>query len=115
MEVKFSIRKYEDVALSSMEVCHMLLVRPYIFNKKSMHNDHTNEVTFTHKERKFVLHPLIPFQVEDKQVKMRNKRGKEKDKEKKKHISHILVRLNVQSVKVTHISPMNALTKEYSC
>ncbi|BAT92527.1 hypothetical protein VIGAN_07127000, partial [Vigna angularis var. angularis] len=34
---------------------------------------------FNHKDRKFVLHPLTPSQVETDQVQMKNKREKERD------------------------------------
>ena len=33
------------------------------FDKKTIHNDFTNEITFTHREKKFVLYPLTPSQV----------------------------------------------------
>jgi len=51
-----------------MEACHVLLGRPWQFDKKSMHNGLTNEITFTHKDRKFVLHPLSPSQVVEDQT-----------------------------------------------
>jgi len=62
VKVKFSIGKYEDSVLCDvvpMEACHILLGRPWQFDKKTMHNGLTNEITFTHKAKKFVLHPLL--------------------------------------------------------
>jgi len=48
------------------------------FDKKIMHNGLTNEMTFTHKEKKIVLHPLSPSQVAEDQVQMRKKRRQKK-------------------------------------
>ena len=60
MKVKLSIRKYEDNMLCDvvpMEAYHVLLGRPCQFDEKTMHNGLTNEITFTHKEKKlfFIL------------------------------------------------------------
>jgi len=67
-----------------MEAYHILLGRPRQFDKKTMHNGLTNEITFTHKAKNFVLHPLLPSQVAEDQLQMKNKREKEKDDDKKK-------------------------------
>nr|KYP37472.1 hypothetical protein KK1_041329 [Cajanus cajan] len=70
VKVKLSIGNYEDEVLCDvvpMEACHILLGRPWQFDKKTMHNGLTNEITFTHKENKFVLHPLSPQQLKDKE------------------------------------------------
>jgi len=45
-----------------------------------MHNGLTNEITFTHKEKKFVLYPLSSSQVIKDQVQMRKKKEEEKKK-----------------------------------
>ena len=71
VEVKFSIGNFEDSVLCDvvpMEACHILLGRPWLFERKTMHHGHTNEITFTHKERKIVLHPLTPSQVQEDQA-----------------------------------------------
>jgi len=86
LKVKFSIGKYEDSVLCDvvpMEACHILLGRPWQFDKKTMHNGLTNEITFTHKAKKFVLHPLLQSQVVEDQLQMKNKTEKEKDERKK--------------------------------
>ena len=49
-----------------------------------MDNGLTNEITFTNKTKKFVLHPLLPYQVVEDQLQMKNKREKERDEDKKK-------------------------------
>jgi len=60
------------------------LGRPWQFDKKTMHNGLTNEITFTHKDTKFVLHPLSLSQVVGDQIQMRKKLEKERKEEKKK-------------------------------
>ena len=87
VKVKLSIGKYKDSVLCDvvlMEACHVLLGRPWKFDKKTMHNGLTIEITFTHKDRKFVLHPLSPSQVVEDQIQMRKKLEKERKKDKKK-------------------------------
>jgi len=66
VKVKLSVGNYKDKVLCdvvSMEACHILLGRPWQFDKKTMHNGITNEITFTHKEKKFILCPLSHSQV----------------------------------------------------
>ena len=63
VNVKLSIGKYEDSVLCDvvpMETYHVLLRRPWQFDKKTMHNGLTNKITFTHMDIKFVLYPLSP-------------------------------------------------------
>nr|KYP46638.1 hypothetical protein KK1_031734 [Cajanus cajan] len=85
VKVKFSIGKYEDQVLCDIvptKSCHILLGIPWQFEKKTKHNGLTNEITFTHKENKFVLYPLSPQQVVEDQAQMKTKRKKEKEKNK---------------------------------
>jgi len=86
VKVEFPVENYKDKVLCDivpMEACHILLGRPWQFDKKTMHNGLTNEITFTHKEKKFVLYPLSPSQVVKDQVQMRKKKkGREKKNRK---------------------------------
>jgi len=46
---------YKDEILCDvvpMEACHILLGKPWQFEKKTIHNGLTNEITFTHTEKK---------------------------------------------------------------
>jgi len=55
VEVKFSISNYKDKVLCdvvSREACHILLGRPWQFDKKTLHNALANEISFTHKQKK---------------------------------------------------------------
>jgi len=77
------VGKYEDIVLcdvAPMESCHVLLGKLWKFYKKTMHNGLNTEITFTHKEKKFVLHPLT--QVLEDQVQMKNKLDSEKKVQK---------------------------------
>jgi len=74
VKVEFYVENYKDNILCdvvTMEACHILLGRPWQFDKKTMHNGVTNEITFTHQEKKFVLYPLPPSQVVKDQVQMK--------------------------------------------
>ena len=85
VKVEFSVGNYKDNVLCNvvpMEACHILLGRPWQFDKKTMHNGLTNEITFTHKEKKFILYPLSHSQVAKDQVQMKQKRDEEKKKTK---------------------------------
>nr|KYP43095.1 hypothetical protein KK1_035492 [Cajanus cajan] len=59
---------------------HILLGRPWQFDKKTIHDGLTNKISFHHLGKKIVLCPLSPFQVSEDQLKMKVKR---EDEEKK--------------------------------
>nr|KYP54067.1 hypothetical protein KK1_000234 [Cajanus cajan] len=87
VEVEFSIGNYQDKVkcdVVPMEAYHILLGRPWQFDKQTHHDDFSNKITFTHKGKKFVLHPLTPSQVVEDQVQMKTKRDQEKGEENKK-------------------------------
>ena len=83
------MRNYKDEILCDvvpMEACHILLRRPWQFDKKTIHNGLTNEITFTHREKKIVLYPLTPSQVVKDQVQMKIKRENEKIEKPKRDL-----------------------------
>ena len=83
VKVKFFIGNYKDNVLCDvvpMEACHMLLGKPWQFDKKTLHNGLTNEISFTHKKKKFVLNPLSHSQMVRDQIQMKQKRDEEKRK-----------------------------------
>jgi len=103
VKVKLSNESYEHKVLCDivpMEVCHILLGRPWLLDKKFMHNGLTNEITFTHKIKKCVLHPLTPNQVIKDQVYMKQKREKEKEKKSENLKSIIKDELEVWELNV---------------
>ena len=75
VKVSFSVGNYNDNVLCdivSMEACHILLGRPWQFDKKTTHNGLSNEITFTHSKR-FLLFPLTPSEVVEDQEQMKRK------------------------------------------
>ena len=78
--VKFSTGRYKDKVLCDvipMEACHILLGRPWQFDRKTTHHGHTNEITLQHHSKTFVLHPLTPAQVASDKAQIRARREEE--------------------------------------
>ncbi|KAK1665420.1 hypothetical protein QYE76_053579 [Lolium multiflorum] len=64
--VNFKIGPYEDTVECDavpMIVCHMLLGRPWQFDKKAIHDGYSNAYTFKVKDKKFELRPMTPSQI----------------------------------------------------
>ncbi|KAK1602103.1 hypothetical protein QYE76_017146 [Lolium multiflorum] len=64
--VNFKIGPYEDTVecdVVPMTVCHMLLGRPWQFDKKAIHDGFSNAYTFKVKDKKFELRPMTPSQI----------------------------------------------------
>ncbi|KAK1609664.1 hypothetical protein QYE76_033337 [Lolium multiflorum] len=63
--VNFKIGPYEDTVecdVVPMTVCHMLLGRPWQFDK-NIHDGFSNAYTFKVKDKKFELRPMTPSQI----------------------------------------------------
>jgi hypothetical protein len=43
-----------------MQACHILLGRPWQFDKDYMHHGRLNQYSFLHHDKKIVLHPMSP-------------------------------------------------------
>ena len=110
MKICFSIGKYHDSVLCDvvpMEASHVLLGRPWQFDKRANHDGYSNKYSFEHNERKVTLVPLSPKEVCEDQNKLREKREqenkklreKEKKSEKKDRKESLLVK--VREVKRT--------------
>ncbi|XP_024016242.1 uncharacterized protein LOC112089725 [Eutrema salsugineum] len=70
--IPLSVGKYNDRVVCDvmpMQVGHLLLGRPWQFDKETMHNGRTNHYLFTHDKRKFQLAPLTPIEVHEMQMK----------------------------------------------
>ncbi|XP_052483283.1 uncharacterized protein LOC128037043 [Gossypium raimondii] len=83
--VPFSIGNYKDEVLCdvvSMDATHLLLGRPWQYDKRAMHDGFTNRYSFMHAGKKITLAPLTPSQVIEDQTSL--KKSKEVAKEKKK-------------------------------
>ena len=66
-----------------MEASHLLLGRPWQFDKRTNHDGYTNKISFMHQDKKIVLKPLSPQQVCEDQKKMREKLLQEKREKEK--------------------------------
>lgn len=83
--VALSIGKYEDEVLCDvvpMHVCHLLLGRPWQYDRRVTHDGFTNRYSFTLKRQPITLVPLTPKQVMEDQLKLQ--RSNEKKKRKRK-------------------------------
>ncbi|KAL4360540.1 hypothetical protein GQ457_04G019860 [Hibiscus cannabinus] len=84
--IVFSIGKYKDEVLCDvvpMHVGHLLLGRPWQFDRRAVHDGYTNRYTFTHEARKITLAPLSPTQVQKDQIHLRNSFERAKEREAK--------------------------------
>ena len=89
--VAFSIGKYGDEVLCDvvpMQAGHLLLGRPWQFDRKVQHDGFTNKYSFVHNQRTVTLVPLTPSQVYEDQVRLQKdseqKKKSEKESERKK-------------------------------
>ncbi|XP_039059944.1 uncharacterized protein LOC120203854 [Hibiscus syriacus] len=83
--IPFSIRKYKDEVMCdvvSMDATHLLLGRPWQFDKKVMHDWFTNRYSFMNAGKQITLASLTPSQVQEDQVRL--KKNSEEAKGKKK-------------------------------
>ena len=74
MLVSFCIRKYEDEVLCDvvlMQVGHLLLGRPWQFDRHVKHDDFTNKYSFVLNQMTITLVPLSPKQVYEDQVRLK--------------------------------------------
>ena len=102
--ITFSIGKYKDEVLCDvvpMEATHILLGRPWQFDRKNFHDGFTNKISFNFHGHKVILKSLSPKEVHEDQVKMREKREKEKEIKNSKR-SLLISSQQVQKVIVTH-------------
>ena len=66
VSVSFNIGAYEDTVecdVVPMTVCHMILGRPWQYDKGALHDGHTNMFSFKRNDKNYVLRPMTPSQV----------------------------------------------------
>ena len=86
------ISKYKDEVLYDvvpMEATHILLGRPWQFDRKVFHDGFTSKISFNFHGHKVILKSLSPKEVHEDQVKMREKREKMIKKKFKEKSSHV--------------------------
>ena len=83
--ISFTIGKYQDDVLCDvipMESCHILLGRPWQFDKHAIHDGFVNSFSFDHVGRKVTLVSMSPKEIIEDQKKLREKIQKERKTEK---------------------------------
>ncbi|XP_048596408.1 uncharacterized protein LOC125578144 [Brassica napus] len=78
--VPITIGRYEDKVVCNvlpMDACHILLGRPWQFDKRAVHDGFTNRHSFDHKGKKITLVPLTPLEVHQDQIQLKRNRDKE--------------------------------------
>ena len=81
--VSFKIGPYEDTVecdVVPMTVCHMLLGRPWQFDKGAIHDGRTNYYSFKWNDKSFVLRPMTPSQIIADNAKCLARAQEEKEK-----------------------------------
>ena len=80
--VPIAIGRYEDEVLCDvlpMEASHILLGRPWQYDRRVNHDGFTNKHSFEFKGTKTVLVPLSPKEVHEDQLQLQKKKEKEID------------------------------------
>jgi hypothetical protein len=84
--ISFSIIKYKDDVLCDVvpiHATHLLLRRPWQFNRKAKHDEFKNMYSLKEDSKKFTLVPLSPKQMWEDQLKLK---GESKAKKKINHV-----------------------------
>ena len=80
VKIAFSIGDYEDEVICDvvpMQAGHMLLGRPWQFDRDINHHGRTNKIVFNFKGKRVVLMPMTPKQVFDDQMALQRRREAE--------------------------------------
>jgi len=102
--ITIAIGKYKDEVLCDvlpMEATHFLLGRPWQYDRQVLHDGHTNKMSFNFQGHKAILKPLFPKEVHEDQIKMKNKRENEKDKERKDKPGHNISPYTAKTIMLT--------------
>ncbi|RDY00279.1 hypothetical protein CR513_16568, partial [Mucuna pruriens] len=81
MTLAFTLGNYKDEVMCDvvpMEAIHILLGKPWQYDKRVTHDGDTSRFSFEHMGHKIVLKPLSPKEVYEDQIKVKAKREEEK-------------------------------------
>ncbi|XP_010529072.1 PREDICTED: uncharacterized protein LOC104806049 [Tarenaya hassleriana] len=73
VKIPFSIGRYHDEVMCDvvpMQAGHMLLGRPWQFDREVTHDGRANQYSLVHNKKKVVLAPLSPSQVHEIQLRL---------------------------------------------
>jgi len=102
--ITFAIGKYKYEVLCDvvpMEATHILLGRPWQYDRQVLHDGLTNKMNFTFQGHKVTLKPLSPKEVHEDQIKMKTKIENEKEKERNDKPSHKVLSFTPKSFMYT--------------
>ena len=86
--IPFRIHTYEDEVVCDvvpMQACHVLLGRPWQYDRKVVYDGYLNQISFVHNKKKIVLAPLTPREVNEDQERIQ-KQVKEEMREKQERL-----------------------------
>ncbi|XP_056858155.1 uncharacterized protein LOC130507456, partial [Raphanus sativus] len=86
--VPITIGRYQDEIVCDvlpMDSSHILLGRPWQFDKRAIHDGFTNRHSFTHRDKKIVLAPLSPQEVHEDQLQLKLRRQEAKKDSTESH------------------------------
>jgi len=109
--ITFSIGKYINEVLCDvvpMEATHILLGRPSQYDRQVLQDGNTNKMSFNFQGHKIILKPLSPKEVHEHQVKMKNIRKNEKDKERKDKSNHNISPYLAKTIMFTYAGTQTA-------
>ena len=112
--ITFAIGKYKDEILCDvvpMKATHVLLERPWKYDRKILHDDHTNKISFNFQRHKIILKFLSPKEFNEDQVKRKAKRDNEKGEENKVKSGLIILPHTLKTIKLTRLKIQTAYPK----
>ncbi|XP_027184028.1 uncharacterized protein LOC113782336, partial [Coffea eugenioides] len=116
VQVPFRIGKYEDVVLCDvvpMQACHILLGRPWQFDKGVTFDGITNKYSFKQGEKRIVLVPLTPIQVHEDQKSLIKENELENEKKKIEKAESSTENDKAEKIERTDCRAVNAITVKY--
>jgi len=96
-----------------MEATHVLLGRPWQFDRKVFHDGFTNKLSFDFHGHKVILKSLSPKEVHEDQILMKKKRESENPKKSKKSL--LISSHAVNKVIVSHNPIFLAIPRPLEC
>ena len=90
VKIPFKIGEYIDIVecdVAPMTVCHMLLGRPWQYDRSSLHCGRTNQYTIKWKGKELILKPMTPQQILAKHLQKSSDVRNESEKGEKKNSS----------------------------
>jgi hypothetical protein len=118
VRINFAIGSYRDVVecdVVPMQACHILLGRPWQFDKYSMHHGRLNQYSFLHHDKKIVLHFMSPEAIKHDDVAAARKTKSHDHAQIANHIAAKDGEKHEESYSNSIASKKNEITSERGC